>query len=371
MPISSLRSIPATPLHSPWAVPLGCGVGAMVGGAFSVAFRGCSNLVTDVLIGGWLGIGGTNVQRYLDTVRTTSRLQPHERALVDYPAVQKRLAEVGTTVDDLDALKSLSDQLEIQFGRMITQFNDYCRSREVPPNPLMAGVIRHFYLTHCSERGVMLLSRRSATACYLVAARAEQGSAIADALNQEGVPAGTVLRRLHSPYLRVDLANTALRDACAFTTEECDGEMRVHSVQTLPGETLETLEPGALVSMTNRRHTRRRFAPESVATPIPDLVASATPAKEKVFRGALLREKLADLAADSRTWRELNRIEEDLAANRPCGHPVRFHGVLFYANDIHWEGRQSPGRNAWRLLHRNTPDGHELVDIVDYHRPRT
>lgn len=381
MPVPSLRSLLATPLHSGAAIPLAGTLGAVVGAGFELVFRGCINaagpawsvaeIVKPALISGWMGIGCTNAMRWLDPEKPSRQLQPHEKALVDYPAVRQRLRDVGTSVEDLDALKSLASQLETEFGRMITQFNDYCRSRGVPPNPLMAGVIRHFYLTHCGVRGVMLLSKRNATACYLVAARAEQGSAIADALNQPGAPAGTVLRRLHCPYLRVDLANTALRDACAFTTDECDGEMRVHSVQTLPGETLETLEPGTLVSVVNRRHTRRRATAHGDAVSMPDLVASASPAKEKVFRSALLREKLADLTADSRTWRELNRIEEDLAADRPCGHPVRFHGVLFYANDIHWEGRQSPGRNAWRLLHRNTPDGHELVDIVDYHRPRT
>lgn len=381
MPIPPLRNLLATPLHSQAAIPLAGTVGAVVGAGFELVFRGCTNaagpawsiaeIVKPALISGWMGIGCTNAMRWLDPEKPSRQLQPHECALVDYPAVRQRLRDVGTSVEDLDALKSLAGQLETEFGRMITQFNDYCRSRGVPPNPLMAGVIRHFYLTHCGVRGVMLLSKGKATACYLVAARAEQGSTIAEALNQPDVLAGTVLRRLHCPYLRVDLANTALRDAGAFTTEELDGEMHVHAAEALPGETLETLEPSALVSLTKRRHTRRRVTAAGDSVAMPDLVASAAPAKGKIIRSALLQEKLADLAADSRTWRELNRIEEDLAANRPCGHPVRFHGVLFYANDIHWEGRQSPGRNAWRLLHRNTPDGHELVDIVDYHRPRT
>ncbi|WP_315385251.1 hypothetical protein [uncultured Stenotrophomonas sp.] len=379
MPLPSLRSVLSTPLHSPEAIPLAGTLGSVVGAGFELAFRGCTNaagpawsvaeVMKPALISGWLGIGCVNAMRWLEPDR--AQLQPHERALVDYPGVRQLLHDAGTSVDDIDALKALAGQLEKDFGRMTRQFNDYCRSRGVPPNPLIGGVIRHFFLTHCRERSVMLLSKRTATACYLVAAREGQRHAIADGLNEEGALAGTVLRRMHCPYLRVDLANTALRDAKAFTTDDCNGEMRVHSVHGLPGETLETLEPSELVSVTHRRHTRRRVASGEVAGPMPDLVAHATQAREHVIRSALLRGKLAGVAPDSRTWRELNRIEEDLAANRPCGHLVRVNGVLYHANDIHWEGRQSPGRNAWRLLHRNTPEGHELVDIVDYHRPRT
>lgn len=375
MPVPSLRSILATPLHSPWAIPLGCSVGAAVGGAFSLAFRGCANVVPDALIGGWLGIGWTNVQRYLDPGRAMARLQPHERALIDYPAVRELLHEAGASVDDLDALKPLAAQLERDFSRVTREFNAYCQARSVPPNALIAGVIRHFYLTHCRDRAVMLLAKRNATACYLVAAREGQGTAIAHALNREGTRAGTVLRQLHCPYLRVDLANESLRDAHAFTTDECQGEMRVHSAPACPGPTLETLKPSALVGVTHRRQTRRHCASGSTPTPAPAMAAeevgSAHHTRAEVCRGPLLRAKLLGLAADSRTWRELNRIEDDLAARRPCGHPVRYQGMPYHAVDIHRDGWQSPGRNAWRLLYRRTPHGYEIVDMIDYHRPRT
>lgn len=385
MPVPSLRSILATPLHSPWAVPLGCSVGALTGGAvsltFSLAFRSCANIVPDALIGGWLGIGWTNVQRYLDPGKAMAPLQPHERALVDYPGVRQLLHDAGTSVDDLGALKRLADQLERDFSRVTSQFNAYCRSQQVPPNPLIAGVIRHFCLTHFRDRAVMLVAKRSATACYLVAAREGQAPAIGEALNREGTRAGTVLRQLHCPYLRVDLANSALRDAQAFITDECEGEMRVHSAPARQGHTLETLKPSALVGVTHRRQTRRHcessdasaLASALASTPTPPaaLVGSAHHARAEVHLGPLLRAKLLGLAADSRTLRELGRIEGDLAERRPCGHPVRYQGMPYHATDIHWEGRQSPGRNTERLLYRKTPHGYVLVDIVDYHRPRT
>ncbi len=377
MPVPSLRSLLATPLHSGAAIPLAGTLGAVVGAGFELVFRGCTNaagpawsvaeIVKPALISGWMGIGCTNAMRWLDPDKPARQLQPHEKALVDYPAVRQRLLDVGTSVEDLDALKSLASQLETEFGRMITQFNNYCRSREVPPNPLMAGVIRHFYLTHCGVRGVMLLSKRSATACYLVAAHAEQASAIADALNQPDAPAGTVLRRLHCPYLRVDLANNALRDACAFTTEECDGEMRVH-----PSET--SFEIGPLVEVTHRRSTGQTCLPRAGAAPTmagaPSLRCRAS---VSVTRGPRLRKRLAELALppDSRTWRELNRIEADLAAQRPCGHPISHKGRDYMSCDIHLDGRLAPGRNKWRLLYWRVPGGFRLEDIDDTHGPRT
>jgi len=377
VPIPPLRDLLVTPLHSGAAIPLAGTLGAVVGAGFELAFRGCTNaagpawgvagLVKPALISGWMGIGCANAMRWLDPEKPSRQLQPHERALVDYPAVRQRLRDAGTSVEDLDALKSLARQLETEFGRMITQFNDYCRSREVTPNPLMAGVIRHFYLTHCGERGVMLLSRLSATACYLVAARAEHGRAIADALNQPGVRAGTVLRRLRCPYLRVDLANAALRDACAFTTEEHDGEMHVHPAET-------RFDIGPLVEVTHRRTTGQSCLSRATApATLPQAPALRRRGSVVVTRGPRLLKRLDELAlpADSRTWRELNRIEADLAAQRPCGHPVSHKGKDYMSCDIHLDGRLAPGRNRWRLLYWRVPGGFRLEDIDDTHGPRT
>ena len=288
MPVPSLRSVFTTPLHSSWAIPLGCGVGAVAGGAVSLALRGCANVVPDALIGGWLGIGWTNVQRYLDPGRSMPPLQPHERALVDYPAVRQLLRDAGTSVDDLVALKRLSEQLERDFSRVAGQFNAYCHSRQVPPNPLIGGVIRHFCLTHFRDRAVMLVAKRSATACYLVAAREGQAPAIGEALNREGSRAGTVLRQLHCPYLRVDLANSALRDAQAFTTDECEGEMRVHSLHDRARETVETLATSPLVDVTHRRLPRRRHVSHDSAAPVAHIAAPADADHERVIRLSLI-----------------------------------------------------------------------------------
>jgi hypothetical protein len=84
--------------------------------------------------------------------------------------------------------------------------------------------------------------------------------------------------------------------------------------------------------------------------------------------GQILTDQIAQLPASGRTMTKLAAIIEDLQAGRVCGKPVTLHGVHYSASDIQLEGLN--GRNLWRLLHRRTPAGHELVGIVDYHEPR-
>lgn len=351
-------------------------MGFVVGGAIEILCNATrpgwtiGNVMQPALIGGWLAFGWFNVLRRLELDGTLTELQEHELALVDYTAVRQALRDRGTSVNDLDELKALAEEIERDINRMARQFDAYCSAREVPPNPLMRGVIRHFYLTNYRFPSIMLLSKLRSTDCYLVAGHDEQRGTIIDALSQKSVPAGTVLRQLHVPYMRVDVANSALRDARAFSAEECEGEMRVHSVHTLPGETLETVQPSAPPTLIRRRVKPVEPAADGGAATkpsLPDLVPTADQVPKEIVRGPLLLEKLAGLKPDSRTLRELARIEQDLAAGRPCGHMVRWNGVLCRAIDIHWDGRLSPGRNAWRLL----LDGSQFVDIVDYHRPRS
>lgn len=372
MPLDPLRSVLATPLHSERALPVAGSLGFGLGAAIEFVCNAArptwtiGDVMQPGLIGGWLAIAWLKWLRFLEREGTLTELQEHELALVDYPDVRQALRGRGTSVNDPDALKVLAREIEGDVNRMTRQFDAYCSARDMPPNPLMRGVIRHFYLSHLRFPTIMLLSKLRSTDCYLVAGHVEQRDTITDALSQDRVPAGTVLRQLHCPYMRVDLANNALRGARAFSTEDCEGEMRVHSVHTLPGETLETVAPSAPPTLTRRRVKSSHVGVSgstSTKSALPDLVSSTHPAPKKIVRGPLLLEKLAGLKPDSRTWRELDRIEQDLAAGRTCGHLVRVNGVLYHAIDIHFEGRLSPGRNAWRLLY----DGRELFDIVDYH----
>lgn len=363
------RAVLNMPLQSGWALPTAAVLGAAVGGGMAAALQGVSNLLPGVTFGSMLGVGWASVLQSMDEQQARVRAHhAHVRAFADYPAVQALLQRAGASVDDEIALQQLSQKLEADFARMIERFNEYCALCDLTPNRLIGAVIRHFYLTHCADRGIVLLSRRSARACYLVAAHTRDQGNLAKAMNQDGISAGTALRQLRCPYLRVDLANERLADARAFTTRVCDGEWQVLPAEPASGQSTETLVPGPVLQVVRRRPARARRPREK--PPVPEADGATPPLNDAPMlqRGPLLRAKLADLPADSRTWRELERIEQDLVAGRPCGHLIHYQGEEFLSSDIHMGGRRCPGRNIWRLLHRRIPGGHELVDIVDPHR---
>ncbi|WP_312320025.1 hypothetical protein [Stenotrophomonas sp.] len=364
MPSIPCRTALNVSLQSNWALPAAAAVGAVVGGGFALAFQGVSNLLPGLTFGSLLGVGWGSVLRHQDAHDARLRAyQAHVRSFADYPSVHALLCRAGTTVEDDAALRSLSEKLEANVLQMVDRFNAHCERWGWTPHRLIGEVIRHFYLSHCADRGVMLLSKRSVNACYLVAAHISDQEAITAALNQEDVAAGTLLRRMHCPYLRVDLANERLADAHAFTTEVCDGEWEVRPAEPSSGL---RIEPQVTVIRRRRvradHHGGERLIPEPATVQVNDAPL--------LLRGPQLRAKLAELPSNSRTWRELERIEQDLAANRPCGHLIRYQGEEYLASDLHLEGRRCPGRNAWRLLHRRIPGGHELVDIVDPHASR-
>ncbi len=363
------RAVLNMPLQSDWALPTAAVLGAAVGGGMAAALQGVSNMLPGTTFGSMLGVGWASVLQGMD--EQAARLRAHHahvRAFADYPAVQALLRRAGTRIDDELALQRLSGKLEADFARMTERFNEYCVLRDLTPNRLIGQVIRHFYLTHCADRGIVLLSKRNASACYLVATHTRHQGDIAKAMNQEGVGAGTALRQMRCPYLRVDLANERLADAGAFTTEVHDGEWQVLPAALPPGQTTETLAPEPLVQVVRRRCPRTHCPRAGRPASLPEAAAPSSGDVLVIQRGPLLRAKLAALPSECRTWRELERIEQDLAAHRPCGHLITYQGEEYLASDLHMGGRRCPGRNAWRLLHRRIPGGHELVDIVDPHR---
>lgn len=368
MQLSSLGSVFRTPLQSPPAVPLGGAVGAVVGAGFAAAFQHIANAGPGAVFGLVLGAGWTFVMQRLDRREHPLCAGAPGRALGDYPEVCDLLRNAGKSHRDAEALRQISLHLGEHIDAITAQFNTYCAFRRLVPHPLIGPLIRHFFLTHCATRGVVLISKRSISACYLVAAHHRDKARMVVALNDGTVPAGTVFRQLRCPYMRLDLANLDLGSARECITEECNGEWQVRPIH--PDGRAETLPPRPATSTPHR--TRRRTVVPTEAERMPQPVSSR--ATLAVQRGARLQESLAGLAPDSRTLRELERIEEDLAASRPCGHLVNYQGVEYIAIDIHWDrdlgrgGRQSAGRNVWRLLALRTRTGYELTDIVNYHR---
>lgn len=360
-----------TPLHSPNALLAAGGVGLFVGGGFAAAFQGIANAAPGTLFGTLLGVGWGLTQQLMDPRDPPPSVQAELRTLADYPEVRKLLREAGRSHRDMDALREFSRHLDAHVNSIVTQFAAYCAYREVRPQQLITEVVRHFFLNHCAERGVVLLRKHSLPACYMVAAHFEQHDSLVAAANDRSVPVGTTLRRLKCPYLRLDLANTRLADATSFTTDVRNGEWEVHPVPAPSDRCMERQRPEAAGHCRQRR-VRNDQQGCAQAPPANDRAVDS--AAQTVSHRQPLRQRLGALAPGSRTLRELRRIEEDLAANRPCGHLVVYRGTEYIAIDIHWDqdrgkgGRQSAGRNVWRLLVLRIPGGYELTDIVNYHR---
>lgn len=366
MQLSSLGSVFRTPLQSPPAVPLGGAVGAVVGAGFAAAFQHIANAGPGAVFGLVLGAGWTFVMQRLDRREHPLCAGAPGRALGDYPEVCDLLRNAGRSHRDAEALRQISLHLGEHIDAITAQFNTYCAFRRLVPHPLIGPLIRHFFLTHCATRGVVLISKRSMSACYLVAAHHRDKARMVVALNDGTVPAGTVFRQLRCPYMRLDLANLDLGSARECITEECNGEWKVRPLPV-------PFEVSPLVEVTRRRTTGQHVpSPAPVSPTLVDAPVARPGATVTITRGPRLRKRLAELALppDSRTWRELNRIEEDLAAQRPCGHPITHKGKDYMSCDIHLDGRWAPGRNKWRLLYWRVPGGFRLEDIDDTHGPR-
>ena len=371
----STRPVLQMPLHDPQATRTGAALGAMVGGAFSLAFQGIGNasmLGMGTLFGAVLGAGFTEFQQFTEDRELQRHVHPHARELIEYPAVRELLHKAGTDIHDATAVRTLAERFDVDIQRMVGVFDAYCNARSITPNPLIESVIRHFFLTHCADRGIALLTRQRAHDCYLVAAHTRDQGRIAAAMNAERVGAGTALRQHRFPYLRVDLANERLRNARSFKADTHQGEWQVHPAEPQAGDALDWLEVGSTIDVTHRRSTRRRCPPAEHTARGAGITLPPRPAPVALERGPALRAKLRGLPSDSRTLRELHKIEGDLAAHRPSGHLVCYEGVHYLAVDIHWpapkgEGRRSAGRNVWRLLVLPAAGGYRLVDIVNYH----
>ncbi len=353
------------------AGPVAAGVGAGAGSAVALAFQGIGNLLPGTGVGALLGVGWWGVLRWREHVQASMEAnKARVDALEHYPAVHQLLAAKGACMHDMAAVKQVSDFVDREVKRMCALFEQHCRQQGLKVAPLMKAVLRHFFLLHCGDRGILVVSRASTQECYLVAAHRENQEPIRLALGRKGASPTAVLRNLRCPYIRADLANERVHAAMAFQMERDDVEY-IPAAGAGSGQAARPREPAAahadaVAPRCRRPASHRRPAPTEPPTgPGPRTVPPATC---DIVRGQILRDQMACLPASGRTLTKLAVIVEDLQAGRVCGKPVTLHGVHYSASDIQLDGLS--GRNLWRLLHRRTPGGHELVGIVDYHEPR-
>jgi hypothetical protein len=361
----------ATP-HSALAVPLAAAVGAGVGGAFALAFQGIGNLLPGTGVGAVLGTGWLCALRGFAHFELSLQLhQARVDALRGYPAAHELLKRADTSLDDVAAVKRLSDRVERDVRAMCVRFQQHFDEQGLKVAPLMEQVLRHFFLLHCGDRGILVVSRGSTQECYLVAAHAEDQESIRAALNRKGTSPSAVLRNLRCPFIRADLVNEHVRGATSFQMERDDVEY-IPAVASPTRHAAGSPAPDVPAATTQpRRRVPRLHGAIPAATRAsvgPGAAPPTPPAPRSIVWGQILTDQIGQLPVSGRTLTKLAAITEDLQAGRVCGKPVTLHGVQYSASDIQLEGLN--GRNLWRLLHRRTPAGHELVGIVDYHEPR-
>ncbi|WP_421567666.1 hypothetical protein [Stenotrophomonas sp. PD6] len=364
-----LRSVLNVAPHSALAVPVAAGVGAGVGGALALVFQGIGNLLPGTGVGALLGTGWLCALRSVSYSEDAVQMhQARVHALKDYPAVHDLLKRADACLHDVAAVKRLSERVDRDVRAMCVRFQQHCDEQGLKVAPLMEQVLRHFFLLHCSDRGILVVSRGSTQECYLVAAHAQDQEPIRAALSRKGASPSAVLRNLRCPFIRADLVNEHVRGATSFEMERDDVEY-IPAASSRTAASSHAPEEGiaAVAPRPRRRLPRPRdtilAAPRAAAGP-----GAVSPAPRDIVWGQILTDQIGQLPVSGRTLTKLAAITEDLQAGRVCGKPVTLHGVHYSASDIQLEGLN--GRNLWRLLHRRTPNGHELVGIVDYHEPR-
>jgi hypothetical protein len=363
-----LRAVLNQPPQSTLALPLAVAVGATAGGVFASAFQGLDQLGFGTAFGAALGAAWLYALRAIEHPQHEHRAHvARVEALKDYPAVRKLLHAAGASLDDVAAVKQLSNRLDRDIRIMSERFRQQCEARSLSPAPLMEAVLRDFYLHHCADRGIVVISRRSSRHCFLVAAHPEDHACIRDAMNRKECSPSAVLRNLRCAFMRTDLVNERLRGATSFRMKRDDVEWQpcADSDRAAPGWSSSGSASPTVAC--RRRRVPSSARREHLACTPPAAAATVARQLRTVVVGTTLREQMEQLDPSGRTMKRLDVIRSDLTCGRPCSHTVQLHGVDYSASDIPMEGQS--GRNVWRLLHRRTAEGHELVGIADYHGP--
>lgn len=363
-----LRAVLNVSPQSALALPLAAGMGAGAGSALALAFEGVGNLLPGTGVGALLGMGGWAALRWSEQRLAERRgHQARVQMLSAHSHLVRALREQGTCLHDVVAVKQLCDRLDRDVRFIDASFQKHCEAHGLAPAPLMREVLRTFFLHHCAERGMVVISRGSTQECYLVAAHRKDHACVRDAINRAGTLPPEALRRLGCPFMRVDLANASMRDAQAF-------EVDTRRLEWKPTPTAgrQMAFPVGLPEQVTRSGRRPRRMPAAQEHVVADVVAggaagSANPIH--VERGKQLWKDLAPYGPQSRIWRDIRGIEQFLRTGREVGHPIRFDGELYLSADVHLDGTR--GRNVMRLLIvKAGPERFELVRIVNYHDVR-
>ncbi len=374
--IRTLRSVLNLPVQARGAEPLALVSGATVGAAMAWAINGGAQVLSGTIFG--VGLSGIAllVMRAIDGEHRDH--QARREFLNRYAGTREMLAENALEGDEATITRAVYDQVTLRLGEIVSSFHEHCLERGTPFNELMGNVLTEFYLTHCAQRDACVVFNES-RGCYYIAAiphgrtgRVREQIGIHPTAGRNSA-ISAIFRNAGAIFMRADLVSDTLRQRTSYQIEEVGEEWRVMNTNirtedTAPRGRDATQTAAAIMPepYTQARHVKRHTADREARSPPATGRTERIPAAGlKTFHGVTMVEQWSLLPLNGVTHRHIRAISADLEKGRVHGHPVRLGTLKCTASDLNMEGL--PGRGIWRLLHRRTADGIELIGIADYH----
>lgn len=224
---SRLRALCNAPLDSPWAFPLSIAVGSAVG-AIVAALYSVFNPDASVAQGGTVGVCLTSLYmaRQVRDHQAAQQNDARRAFLTRHPEVAQAVRESGITAGNDHWTQLQYDALQAGIEVGLRGLRVACAHADVPVSPQLESALAVFYIRHCAETGLFILSNSKRRECYVASIEPVDGNALARRVEAGEAP-GAVLRNARVPFMRADHVNDALRHRQTFTLQAPDHESRV------------------------------------------------------------------------------------------------------------------------------------------------
>ncbi len=376
-----VSSVLNTPLQSSEAGPLSIATGGLIGAMASYVaqcWNPLASLTAGAAVGAVLGRGSLEASRHGQRKEEAHRQR--WEFLQSHRGTRQMLENYGIRFGQRAAVRHVYDHLQKLCADMLAGLRAHCRDCDVPSSALVEEVLVHFYVAHCAEHIPVVVSRLAENRYFIGAIKEDAADRVRDRMIDAKDPAAVFVDE-GAMHMVLELQAAGRFRARVFDPVACSRagaagrrpagfpDLRPIVVQSRPGEAIASLpecRPQPVVELRRRSHSQRaaRAAHEPASAPAHQRRIRET-VTVPVVLGKMLQRQCAHLDEGSRTLTDIGSIMEDLAQGRTTRHSVTVDGERYIARDIHLDGLS--GRNRWRLLHRRTSSGYELVGIADYH----
>lgn len=376
----ALRRVLNLPVDARDAPPVALLGGATIGAGMAWAINGSAQVFSGTVVGITLAAISLMVSRAADGERGDH--QARLDFLMRYPGTREVFEKAAINGDDVAAVSRVFEDICRRLDVTVSAFREHCLRRGTPFSRLMGNALGEFYLTHCALHDACVVFNETRGCYYLAAIRPEDAERVMRQIKaprpgaDKDAAISAIFRNAGATFMRADMANENLLQAVSYRSEALGEEWRISATRAAPhaGQPQVQAPPGVAASLIPepytqarqlRRDTVRRL---SESSPAAGPGACTPPVALNVTHGVTLAEQWCLLPRNGVTQRHIRAISADLAMGRVHGHPVQVGTLKCTASDLNMEGLA--GRGLWRLLHRRTADGIELIGIADYHGSR-